>query len=91
MISVKTGLGLLGMKVSDKVTGFSGVVTSVSFDLYGCVQALVHPGVDENGKLRDQAWFDIIRLVQTQPVPVMESPKFVDASGPAEKPRFTKS
>ena len=34
---------LLGMKVKDKVTGYSGVVTSLSFDLYGCVQAVITP------------------------------------------------
>ena len=33
---------LLGYKVKDSVTGFTGVVTSISFELYGCVQALVH-------------------------------------------------
>jgi hypothetical protein len=34
-------LKLLGTKVRDVVTGFVGIVTSVSFDLYGCVQAVV--------------------------------------------------
>ena len=33
-------LELLGQKVEDKVTGFRGVVTTISFDLYGCIQAV---------------------------------------------------
>ena len=55
-------LNLLGMKVEDKVTGFKGVVASISFDLYGCVQAIVNPGADKDGKLMEQCWFDVSRL-----------------------------
>jgi len=34
-------LEMLGKEGFDVVTGFDGVITSVSFDLYGCVQAVV--------------------------------------------------
>lgn len=30
-------IDLLGLKAEDKVTGFKGVITTLSFDLYGCV------------------------------------------------------
>lgn len=57
-------LDLLGRPVVDKVTKFTGVVTAVSFDLYGCVQAVVSPsGLDKDGKLRESVWFDVNRLV----------------------------
>ena len=42
---------LLGMKGKDVVTGFKGVITSLSFDLYGCVQAVINPRkMDKEGK-----------------------------------------
>jgi len=51
MTNVKKHLSLLGLKVKDKVTGYTGVVASIGFDLYGCVQAIVNPGMDKDGKL----------------------------------------
>lgn len=59
-------LSLLGWSVKDKVTGFTGVVTHIGVDLFGCVQAIVHPkAVIEKGgsqKLEDSRWFDLTRL-----------------------------
>jgi hypothetical protein len=89
-------LNLLGMRVEDKVTGFKGVVTSISFDLYGCIQALLNPGMGKDGKMRDHGWFDVNRLKVISNAPVMQPPDFVigpaaDAKqGPAEKPVFNK-
>jgi len=40
---IKKHLDLLGHKVKDKVSDFQGVVISMSFDLYGCIQADVRP------------------------------------------------
>lgn len=86
---------LLGFKVKDKVTGMEGVCTSISIDLYGCIQALVNPGLDKDGKHRDQVYYDVNRLDKTskkavmplppilQPVGYVASPK---DKGPAEKP-----
>lgn len=92
-------LELLGLKVRDRVTGFTGVVSSVCFDLYGCVQAVVSPPVDDKGALAESKWIDTSRLEVLSTVPVMEIPggRFVvtrsdtpapstDRSGPAEKP-----
>jgi len=47
----------------DKVTGLSGVCTSVAFDLFGCITVLVNPGLDDHGKPKDQQWLDISRVV----------------------------
>ena len=40
---IKKHLDLLGHKVKDKVSDYTGVVISISFDLYGCIQADVRP------------------------------------------------
>ena len=90
-------LDLLGKKVEDRVTRFKGVVSSVCFDLYGCIQVSVNPGVMEDGRLGDQAWFDITRLRVVSNEQVMELPDFIAGAiadgkrGPAEKPRFSKA
>lgn len=77
---------LFGLPVKDRVTGFTGVVTSVSFDLYGCVQGVVTPEAGEKGKQEDGRWFDMKRLVATASEPVMELPSFATVPGPEAKP-----
>lgn len=87
---IQDAFELLGKKVQDKVTMTKGVVTSISFDLYGCVQAIVNPGIDKAGASRDSQWFDISRLKVTSDKPVMEVPTFGLVKGPAAKPAFMK-
>ncbi|HEY3655455.1 MAG TPA: hypothetical protein VGL34_10830, partial [Steroidobacteraceae bacterium] len=70
---ISKSLNLLGRKARDKVTGFEGVIHSIGFDAYGCVQAIVNPPM-KDGKLLDQAWFDIKRLELFEAV--MEPPDF---------------
>ena len=85
-------ISLLGMKAKDKVTGFKGVITTMSFDLYGCIQAAVTPSVDSNGKIPEGRWFDVTRLKIKGKTPVMQQPNFAAGyvaegrKGPAEKP-----
>lgn len=94
--NIETHLSILGHRVEDRITDFTGVVTSVGFDLYGCVQGLVNPGLDKQGNLVESQWFDIARLKITSVVPVMDTPDFElgpaaeGKKGPAEKPRVTK-
>ncbi|MCK5609989.1 hypothetical protein KAR91_49405 [Candidatus Pacearchaeota archaeon] len=76
MENVRKHLSLLGMEVEDKVTGSKGVVDSISFDLYGCVQAGVNPGLDKEKKQMDCKWFDVSRLTIKSKKPVMEVPNF---------------
>ena len=98
MVDLKKHLDMLGMKVEDRVSGFKGTVTSVGFDLYGCIQAIVNPGVDKDGKPADSHWFDIGRLTKLSDKPVMRRPEFewtaqavaAGQKGPAEKPRSMK-
>lgn len=86
-------INLLGLKASDKVTGFSGVITSVSFDLYGCIQLVVSPPVGSDGKKPDGHWFDLNRLdIDHNGERVMNVPAFARGyvaegrKGAAEKP-----
>ncbi len=96
-MKIEKHIGLLGFKVEDRVTGFEGVVASVSFDLYGCVQAVVNPGMDKEGKMKDSQWFDVSRLKVISKNPVMEVPNFQfgpqaeGKQGAAEKPLSFKS
>lgn len=98
-MSAQNHISLLGKKVRDRVTGFAGVVTSVAFDLPGCIMATVTPdALDKDGKVQDGRWLDVNRLEITDdnrvmPVPAFtsEPPKFgatpaTHTHGPAEKP-----
>jgi hypothetical protein len=71
-------LEMLGFRVRDRVTGFEGVVESISYDLYGCIQAVVRPAVnpDKKHEVPDGRWFDLKRLEKTSPATVMTAPVF---------------
>ena len=70
-------LELLGLPVEDSVTGFEGVVASINYDLYGCIQAAVTPKAEESAtKVENSHWFDVTRLKPTSLRPVMEAPDF---------------
>jgi hypothetical protein len=92
MTNIKKHIDMLGLRVEDRVTRFKGVVASISFDLYGCVQAMVNPGIGNDGKLADQVWFDVARLIVLDEKPVMQPPDFEfgrqaeGRQGAAEKP-----
>jgi hypothetical protein len=78
---VGKSLALLGFPVRDRVTGATGVVTSVGFDLYGCVQCIVNPGLSNDGKMLDSLWFDINRLEVTDDRPRMRN-QFISSAAP---------
>ena len=89
-MSIDASLGLLGVRVRDMVTGQTGVVTSVCFDLYGCIQAIVTPPA-KDGKIEYGSWLDVKRLERLEPGPVMAPPVFAwieagEESGPELKP-----
>lgn len=82
----------LGLKGRDRVTGVKGVVTSISFDLYGCVQFVLTPEADKDGKPGDGFWYDAKRIETLDSTPVMTPPSFATMPagheiGAAEKPR----
>jgi hypothetical protein len=86
-------LSLLGCRARDKVTGIEGVVTTVSFDLYGCIQAVLTQKADEKGEYKMSPWFDVTRLDIVDHNPVMTQPNFElgyvaeGKKGAAEKPQ----
>lgn len=84
-------MSLLGHRAKDKVTDFEGVVTTVAFDLYGCIQVVLVPAADKDGKMGEGNWFDAKRIELTSTSPVMEAPDFETLAagkekGPAAKP-----
>jgi hypothetical protein len=92
-------LKLLGLKVRDRVTGLTGVCSSVCYDLYGCIQAAICQPVDDKGGLPEGRWFDVARLEILDETPVMEivggrfsveraqePTRPTQAHGPADKP-----
>lgn len=90
---IQETINLMGRKAKDKITGFSGIITSTSFDLYGCAQLALMPSTDKDGKLGEGHWFDTNRIEligedRVMPVPTFDHvtlPQQYD-KGPAEKP-----
>ena len=92
---IKKHLSLLGYEVKDKVSDFTGVVISMSFDLYGCIQADVRSKKlsKETGTTQAGMWLDVARLEVISEEPLMEQPNFEwgqiaeGRKGPANLPR----
>lgn len=84
---------LLGYRGKDKITGFAGVVDSVCFDLYGCVQISLKPPMRDNGEIPDSYWFDVTRIEIFSKERVVNLPNFYEGyvaegkKGPADKPK----
>ncbi len=66
----------LGKTVRDKITGAEGVVTSISFDLYGRVQSMIKRPIDKDGRVPDSFWHDIKRVEIIDNKEVMPVPNF---------------
>jgi hypothetical protein len=86
-------IGLLGCKGKDIITDFKGIITSVCFDLYGCIQVILTHKVDKDGKEVDSRWLDINRIKVLDKRLVMQMPDLknkyaaiLDVNGPADKP-----
>jgi len=92
MDTYKRHIDLLGYKAEDKITGFKGVIDSVCFDLYGCIQVSLKPPVDKDGKIPDSFWFDVTRLKINTKVRIVKLPNFYEGyvaegkKGAADKP-----
>jgi len=75
-MNVQKHLDLLGMKACERVSGITGVITSVAFDAFGCIQAVVGPKANEHGKIAESRFYDVARLKVTGKTPVMPVPDF---------------
>ena len=90
---LKETVNYLGLRGKDKITGLEGVITSVCFDLYGCAQVALHPGLGKDGKIMDTNWFDVIRVEVNEGDRVLAVPAAFQTDGdptryekgPAEK------
>jgi len=84
-------LTMLGHRGKDIVTGFKGTITSLSFDLYGCIQVCLTPKMDKDGEAKLSKWCDRNRVKIYGKI-VMPMPDFnagyvaEGGKGPAEKP-----
>jgi hypothetical protein len=94
-----TTFGLLGRKVRDRISGMTGVLSSIVFDVSdGLARASISPPVDKDGKHVDGRYMAISRIEvigdeRVMPAPAFstESPKFGQtpqqhAHGPADVP-----
>lgn len=58
----------LGDRAKDPVTGFSGIVTSVTTFLHGCIRIAIMPEkLDKDGRPREEKYFDQSQLVLVKP------------------------
>ncbi len=48
----------LGNRVRNRVDGFAGVVTGICYYINGCLQYLVKPSLDKDGKHVEGLWLD---------------------------------
>jgi hypothetical protein len=94
---VNESIQLLGRYGTDKITKVSGPITSICFDLYGCIQVCIERGLDKDGKRHESFWYDISRIdLEPEKNRVMALPtQYIDKTpaspsnyghGPAEKP-----
>lgn len=74
--AVMDSLDLLGKKAKDKVTGQEGVITLVSYDLYGCIPVIVTPQSKEDGTTGEAKWHDVNRLEIIDENRVLEPPNY---------------
>lgn len=77
----------LGHRVRDKISGFTGVVTSFSKHLNGCDRVWISPPIDKDGKMIDGSWFDIVQLevLEENVIPVQEGTVKSPPGGPPSR------
>ncbi len=76
MASALDYFDVLGFEAVDVVTGFEGVVSDVSFNLYGCVMVTLTPKQHKD-KIEEASnrWFDHKRITITSNARVLEPPR----------------
>lgn len=80
---IEKTIALLGLRGTDKITGLTGVIDSVCFDLYGCVQVSLAAAAKPDGEVPSGRWFDVQRITVIDDR-VMQTPDFqARASDPA--------
>ncbi len=79
----------LGYEARDKITGLKGVITSVSFDVSGCIQYLLLLKPSE-GKYPESYWLDVNRIEifkkKRMECIILKNNKNIEDNGPISKP-----
>ena len=79
MDKIEKYMNMMGLEAEDKVTKVKGVITSLSFDLYGCIQVTLTPKVKKDGDRADSYWYDVNRInILKSKKRVMDVPDFED-------------
>ena len=97
MDTYKRHIELLGFDAEDKITGFKGVIDSICFDLYGCIQASVKPKIGKDGLVPEGYWFDVTRLKINTKNKTVPLPDFYEGyiaegrKGAANKPSMSRN
>lgn len=63
-----------------------GIVVSISYDLAGCIQALINLGKDKDGNLATTYWVDTKRLKVLSFEPIHLQPRFDEVIGGEDLP-----
>lgn len=71
-----------GKLCKDQVSGFEGTAVGYAVYITGCVQVVLAPRVDKDGKLGDSIWFDLSRVELCGFKPVPKPPTSDPAGGP---------
>jgi hypothetical protein len=61
---------LLGKKVKDQISGFTGVVTGVCHYITGCHQLLIQPACKLDGDAVESRWMDMDRCEVMPDAPI---------------------
>ena len=64
---------LRGMTAEDRVTGFKGIITAVGDWLDGNKRICLTPGLDKNGNMKGEKWFDHFQIIVDNEVPKLQS------------------
>jgi hypothetical protein len=77
----------LGMKMRDRITGFTGIATGRAEYISGCHQVLLNAKVKDDGSFTGVEWFDEQRLeVDTSSPPIkLDNGRTPGADRPAPK------
>ena len=75
----------LGDKVTDPITGFTGVIVGITQWMQGCAVASVQPPMGADGKVPESHGFDVTRIVMAEKAAATIEPQRV-TGGPQPTP-----
>ena len=82
-IKVMEHFKFLGFRAKDVIAGAEGVITSIAFDISGCVQGFLSRGFDKEGKRLEGYWIDTKQILIMSKSAVMPAPAFLSVTATA--------